>query len=294
MSGDASTRGLFNTQMAREFRTAASLLRAQGADSRRIAAFERGADTLDRSSESVASVYRRDGIAGLVAIPTIGRGLASAIADVVEFGHWRWLERLRGDADPERVLASIPTVGPVLAHRLHRELHVDSLDELERAVYDGRLGRMRDVGDKRWHAIRDELLARRRIREAADAAESPESPEPDAAGTLPSSELLLSIDAEYRRRAGLGELPTVTPGRFNPNRVSWLPVLHTERSGRHYTAMFSNTSRAHELGRTNDWVVISVDESDDHWTVVTEWSGPMTGRRIVRGVTASSTSGPAG
>lgn len=275
----------FNTEMARQFRTAAALLRAQHADHRRFTAYERGAEQLDCMTESAASIYRRDGLAGLIAVPTIGRSLASAIADVIEFGHWRWLERLEGDGDPERILASIPTIGPAFAHRLHTELHIDTLDELERTVYDGRLGRMRGVGDKRWHAIRDALLARRRAREVppqdlgADDHAAHERP--------PTADVLLSIDAEYRTKADLDELPKIAPRRFNPTRAHWLPVLHTEREGRHFTAMFSNTARAHELGRIDDWVVISADGADDlSWTVVTDSSARGVGPRVVRGDTA--------
>jgi hypothetical protein len=49
--------------------------------------------------------------------------------------------------------------------------------------------------------------------------------------------------------------------------------------------MFSNTDRAHELGRVRDWVVIYY-ERDGHegqCTVVTEFRGAMTGKRVVRG-----------
>lgn len=287
MEHEAIPDEVFNQEMARQFRTAASLLRDQLADRRRIDAYEHGADQLDRMAESAASIYRREGADGLIALPTIGRSLASAIADVVEFGHWRWLDRLRGDVDPERVLASIPTVGPALAHRLHTELHVESLDELERAVYDGRLGRMRGMGDKRWHAIRDALLARRRSRStlAGDAEHTEVAEHP----CLPTSEDVLSIDLEYRTKADLNHLPTIAPRRFNPTRAHWLPVLHTEREGQHFTAMFSNTARAHELGHTDDWVVISVDGTDDmHWTVVTEPTGLRAGQRVVRGATATA------
>lgn len=275
----------FNAEMARQFRIAASLLHAQHADRRRIAAYERGADQLERLGESAASIYRREGIEGLVALPTIGRALASAIADVVEFGHWRWLERLQGDVDPERVLALIPTVGPALAHRLHTELHVESLDELERAVYDGRLGRMRGVGDKRWHAIRDALLARRSARSRLADAVSTETIAEQ--WCPPTSDVLLSIDAEYRTKADANHLPTIAPRRFNPTHAHWLPVLHTHRGGGHFTAMFSNTARAHELGHTDDWVVISAEGTDDEsWTVVSERTGPHAGQRVVRGATA--------
>lgn len=285
MEREASTDAVFNREMARQFRTAASLLGSQHADPRRIDAYERGADQLGRLRESAVAIYQRDGIDGLIAIPTIGSGLASAIADVVEFGRWRWLDRLQGDVDPEQLFATIPTIGAALAHRLHTELHVESLDELERAVYDGRLGRMRGVGDKRWHAIRDALLALRRSRSRQASAAPPEigAEHPCA----PTNDVLLSIDTEYRTKADANLLPTIAPRRFNPTRARWLPVLHTDRDGQHFTAMFSNTVRAHELGHTDDWVVISVDGADDmHWTVVTERTGQRTGERVVRGETS--------
>ena len=60
----------------------------------------------------------------------------------------------------------------------------------------------------------------------------------------PSAELLLSIDEEYREKAARNELVTIAPRRFNPTGAAWLPVLHTERDSRHYTALFSNTARA--------------------------------------------------
>lgn len=283
MDTAANADAVFNTEMARQFRTAAALLRAQHADSRRISAYERGAEHLDQLTESAASIYRRDGLAGLIAQPTIGRALASAIVDVIEFGHWRWLERLEGDGDPERVLASLPTVGQSFAHRLHTELHIDTLDDLERAVYDGRLGRMRGVGDKRWHAIRDALLVRRRAREVPAGALGADDHEVHA--SAPATSVLLGIDAEYRMKADLNQLPTIAPRRFNPTRAHWLPVLHTERDGRHFTAMFSNTARAHQLGHIDDWVVISADDADDmNWTVVTDPNGAV--QRVVRGETA--------
>jgi hypothetical protein len=63
-------------------------------------------------------------------------------------------------------------------------------------------------------------------------------------------------------------------------------VLHTERSGWHFTALYSNTGRAHQLRRTRDWVVIYFydgDHRERQRTVVTETHGPLEGRRVVRG-----------
>ena len=159
----------FNTRMATMFRRAAALLEAQDADTFRVLAYRNGADELESLTESAAQIYRRDGLWGLIALPTIGRSLALAIADVVDDGHWRWLDRLEGDTDPEKVLATLPTIGPKLARRLHLELGIESLDDLERAIYDGRLGRLRGIGDKRWHAIRDSVFARLHPRRSGPA-----------------------------------------------------------------------------------------------------------------------------
>ena len=54
---------------------------------------------------------------------------------------------------------------------------------------------------------------------------------------------------------------------------------------RHYTALFSNTARAHDLGKTHEWVVIYVDggRGERQYTVVTASRGPMKGKRVVRG-----------
>lgn len=96
---------------------------------------------------------------------------------------------------------------------------------------------------------------------------------------------LLDVDAEYHRRAEADELRRIAPRRFNPEGERWLPVLDTERDGWSFTAVYSNTARAHELGRTRDWVVIyfQSDHDEHQCTVVTARVGPLAGRRVVRG-----------
>ena len=62
-------------------------------------------------------------------------------------------------------------------------------------------------------------------------------------------------------------------------------MLHTERGAWSFTALFSNTARAHELGTTDDWVVIFFERDglEGQCTVVTERTGPRAGERVVRG-----------
>jgi hypothetical protein len=188
------------------------------------------------------------------------------------------LERLHGDIRPERMFATVPGIGHELAARIHEELGIETLADLEAAAYDGRLARVPGLGPKRLRAVRESIAGR--FRRRADLPVLTERPRAE-----PPIAELLEIDSEYRRKAADERLPRIAPQRFNPTREAWLPVLHTRRGGRHYTALFSNTARAHELGMVRDWVVIYRDDQDGpgQWTVVTARSGELQGKRIVRG-----------
>lgn len=288
-----------NALFADMLREMAALLEAQGDNAFRVAAYRKAADTIAALTRSVREVCQQEGLAGLDALPTIGPGIAGAIAEIVQTGRWSRLDRLRGAAGVEAVFHTIPGVGMALAHRLHDELEVDSLEALEVAARDGRLERLPQIGPRRAAAIRaslTQMLDRARaLRRARPAPTSGAVGSPTlAAGAdeafpledAPPVETLLEVDRAYRTGAEAGQLPTIAPRRFNPEGKSWLPVLHTKHGDWHFTALFSNTARAHELGRVRDWVVIYAEDREHHerqYTVVTPPGGPLAGRRVVRG-----------
>ena len=270
-----------NARIAQRLREMAALLDAQGGNPYRAAAYRKGADTVAQLDRGVREIFDREGPAGLDALPGIGPGIAAAIGEMLATGGWRQLDRLRGDADPEALLRTVPGVGAGLAHRLHESLGVDTLEALEVAAHDGRLERVPRLGARRAAAIRaalvqmlDRARASRRRAPAASAAQEP----PVA--------WLLDVDREYRDAAQAGTLPKIAPRRFNPQGQAWLPVLHTQRGDWHFAALYSNTARAHELGRVHDWVVLYGEDKDHgqrQYTVVTATRGPLAGRRVVRG-----------
>jgi putative hydrolase len=265
-----------NQEVAEKLREAADLLEQQGANPFRVSAYRHGADTVTGLDRDIRALAEREGLDGLIALPTIGRGIALAIDEILRTGAWSQLERLRGTLEPEKLFRTVPGIGPELARRIHDTLHVDTLEELEMAAHDGRLETVEGLGPRRAMSIRASLgtlLGRVRGRARADANGPPVA-------------VLLEVDDEYRRKAQANTLPTIAPKRFNPEGEAWLPVLHTQRGDWHFTALYSNTARAHELKRTRDWVVLYF--YDDHHqegqhTVVTETHGPLTGRRVVRG-----------
>ena len=246
----------------------------------RVRAYHQAAVTVRGLKGRLASMLQAEGTAGLMRLPGIGKSLAHAIEHLVGSGRLPLLERLRGEERPEQVFATVPDIGAGLAKRIHEELGIETLAELEAAANDGRLAKVPGMGQKRIRAVRESLAGRFARRRRPP----PEMVAPSAANyDVPVAELL-DVDDQYRRLANQGKLPRIAPRRFNPTRQSWLPVLHTERGQRHYTALYSNTARAHELGTTHDWVVIYRDDHDHgRWTVITAHYGALRGRRIVRG-----------
>jgi DNA polymerase (family X) len=266
-----------NRRVAGALRELADLFELQGANPFRVTAYRRAADTVERLDRDVGEILEREGFVGLTDLPNIGQGIAGAIREMVATGHWGQLDRLRGTVDPVRLFQSLPGIGPHLAGRIHDTLKVDTLEDLEIAAHDGRLESVPGVGPRRAALIRAEIAALlgRRPRPHVE-------PERHAPGV----DVLLDVDREYREKAAKGRLPLIAPRRFNPERKAWLPVLHAQRGRWSFTALFSNTARAHELGKTHDWVVLYF--YDDHHreeqhTVVTETRGPLAGQRVVRG-----------
>ena len=273
----ASTSSPDNERIAACLRQVAGILAAQGANPFRVGAYRRAADMLASLPDSIRTLYATGGRAGLQTLPGIGPTLAAAIGEMLETGRWAMLDRLRGELDPATLFTTVPGIGPGLAQRIHDGLGVETLEGLELACHDGRLAALPGIGPRRSDAIRAtvaDILAGARVRGAADPRSEP------------AVDVLLDVDREYRARAASRALPRIAPRRFNPTGEAWLPVLHTRRGEWEFTALFSNTARAHELGRTGDWVVLYFHD-DGHpevqRTVVTETHGTLKGRRVVRG-----------
>jgi len=265
-----------NAQIADKLRQVADILAAQKADPFRIAAYRRAAESIRVLNDDLGAIAEKGGRDALEAIPFIGTSIASAIAEMLTTGRWHFLEHLKGSASPETLFQAVPGIGPALAHRVCETLRLDTIEALEAAAYDGRLEQVRGFGRRRAAMVRAalaEMLAR--VRRG-----------PLRRDEEPGVDLLLDVDREYREKATAGELVKIAPKRFNPKGEAWLPVLHTVRGTWHFTALYSNTARAHQLERVTDWVVIFFhkdSQAEGRCTVVTEARGEAAGRRIVRG-----------
>ena len=266
-----------NADIASRLQVYASLLEQQGDDAFRVRAYQEAADHVGSMPVALRDIFAQDGIPGLIAQPKIGRGIAAAIAEMLTSGRWSQLDRLQGDTAAAQLFMTLPGIGPALARRLADDEDIETLEELEIALQPG--GRpIPGFGRRRRQLVLSQVGERLgRIRTARRGLGSV---------TPPPVGLLLDADRLYRERAAADKLRLITPKRFNPEGQAWLPIMHALRDDWHLTLMWSNTARAHELGKTRDWLVVYFrkdGQPEGRCTIVTETRGPLAGQRVVRG-----------
>ena len=305
---------LSNDEIAIAFEQVADLLEKQGDDFYRIRAYRKGAQSIRDQDQPVVDIFEAEGTDGLEKLLYIGKRLAASIQELVQTGDLGLLTRLQTETSPEGLFTKVPGIGPVLAHRIHKELEVDSLEALEQAALDGSLARLYGFAEGRTMLIRDfvgamlDRASGQQLRRALSSLSSSRissrpvtrpvnrtnsSQHREQAIDAPSIDLLLEVDAQYRYLAKAGQLRMITPRRFNPEGKPWLPVMKLKKQGWAFDVLYSNTARAHELGKTHDWVVVyyeKVGESgySGQCTIVTETHGTHRGDRVVRGELAAA------
>jgi hypothetical protein len=262
-----------NKTIAQKLIEYAEWLDAEEASVYRVRAYRQAAAAVLAAERPLAELVEKGGRGALEDLPGIGSHLAYTIESLIRTGEFRTLRPDDGHIDPERLLTSLPGVGPQLARTLHEELGVSTLEQLEMAAHAGRLSSV-GVGPKRQRGLMDALAGR-----------LANTRQPEPVRGEPSVDELLTVDERYRRKSDAHQLPTIAPRRFNPNHEPWLPLYNVERRGWRFRALYSNTALAHRLGRTHDWVVIGFNDgfTSGQRTVVTETRGDLRGRRVVRG-----------
>lgn len=146
-----------NIQIAAVLDALAERLAARdGVNPFRVRAYRAAADTLRDHPESIAERYAEGGLDALTLLPNVGQSLALHVARYLETG--RLTGRLPAEAlDPVSLLASVPSVSRPLARRLVHEHGIETLTDLERACYDGRLRAVHGIGPVRLRALRMQL-----------------------------------------------------------------------------------------------------------------------------------------
>ncbi len=147
-----------NTEVARVLYEIGELLTIKG-DRFRSRAFLMAAQRVSSLTEDIRRVRERD---QLEEIPGVGKSIASIIEEFLDTGETTQLEELR-ESLPYGVLdlMELEGVGPKTAMRLHEELGIASLDDLEKVAKEGRLRGLKGFGAKTEENILQSLKAYR-------------------------------------------------------------------------------------------------------------------------------------
>jgi DNA polymerase (family 10) len=125
-----------NDVVERTLQEYADLLLISGGDAYKARAYEKAARAVGGYPDDLAGLDE----AGILAIPGVGRSIASKVMDVLTRGSFDELDALRAKV-PEgvRAMTAIPGFGPKKAMAVHSELGIDSVDGLVAAAERGEL-----------------------------------------------------------------------------------------------------------------------------------------------------------
>lgn len=138
-----------NEEVARVFEDLASLLELKGELVFKVRAYRRAARAIEMLAEPVELLVRQGKTERLKEVPGIGDAIARKIEELVSTGRLRALEEAQEGLPPGVLhLMRVPGIGPRTALRLAQELGISGVEELERALLDGRVARLPRMGPK--------------------------------------------------------------------------------------------------------------------------------------------------
>jgi DNA polymerase (family X) len=118
-------------------------------------AYQRAAVNVEGLADDVAVLVAQDRLAQ---IPGVGDAIAKKIKEFIETGRLEYYENLKKEV-PEGLLAlmSIQGIGPKTALKLHKELKINSVDDLRKALAEKKLRDLKGFGEKSEQEIEKAL-----------------------------------------------------------------------------------------------------------------------------------------
>ncbi|HVP31100.1 MAG TPA: DNA polymerase/3'-5' exonuclease PolX [Myxococcota bacterium] len=139
MAARSTRRAVRNADVARALRELALFLEMGGV-AFKPRAYEKAAHTIESLERPVAEIDAEGGIAGLDALPAVGKGIAEKIDEWIRTGRIAELEELRAATPIDALgLTALEGVGPKHARALYEALGVRTLADLEAACREGRV-----------------------------------------------------------------------------------------------------------------------------------------------------------
>ncbi|KAF5434071.1 DNA polymerase (family 10) [Candidatus Methanophagaceae archaeon] len=140
---------MINLDIARIFAEIADILEVKGANTFKIRAYRRAVATIESLPQDLKVIAERGGVKELKKIPGVGDAIAKKIVEIVETGDCKSHIELKQEVPPSLLeLLAIPRVGPKTLAKLHAELGIDSISDLEEAAKSHQLEDLPGLGTK--------------------------------------------------------------------------------------------------------------------------------------------------
>lgn len=147
-----------NESIARRFYRLAALMDIRGDDPFRLRSYRNAGEAIETWPTPLKQIAAQEGIAGLQAIPGVGKAIAGKILELLDRGTFDAWERIIAET-PESVLdlLEIPGIGPKTAATLHQKFKVSSRADLKKFVAGGGLELVDGIGPKTAERIKESL-----------------------------------------------------------------------------------------------------------------------------------------
>jgi DNA polymerase (family 10) len=238
-----------NRELAAIFSRIADALEIKGEIGFKILAYRKAARILEELNEDIETMARER---KLEEIPGIGSGIAAKIEEYLQTGGMKKCEEALSEI-PETLLSllEIQNVGAKTVHQAYKELGVKTLEDLKRAIEDGRLASLRGLGEKKVQNIKKGIESYERAHERISLYEA--------------LTLAEEVIAYLRAAPGVGRLSPAGSMRRMKETVGDIDILASGKDGasiiRHFTR-FPRVSRVLAEGVTKGSAVISTETGE--------------------------------
>ncbi len=125
----------------------ADLLEIKGEDTFRVNSYRNAARTISSLQEDIADIAGSSG--ELVKLPGIGKSMAEKIREIVRKGRLSQLDELRRELPPSLLeILKLEQMGPKRTRTLYKQLNIRSVEDLEKAVENGKVQKLEGFGEK--------------------------------------------------------------------------------------------------------------------------------------------------
>jgi len=149
-----------NEQIGRRFHRLAALMEIRGDDPFRLRSYRNAAEAIEVWPTPLKEIAEQEGLAGLQAIPGVGKAIAGKIIELLDRGTFDAWEKLTAET-PETVLdlMELPGIGPKTAATLHQKFKVSSIENLKKFVAGGGLEMVDGIGARTAEKIKESLAS---------------------------------------------------------------------------------------------------------------------------------------